>query len=128
MQGIGKTGNLERAVTLLQCCEQVKAAFELDHVIVYGDLGKMVQRAAICPGSGKSDIGHALAAGADVYITGDIGHHEGMDADAAGMAVIDAGHYGLEHIFIPYMGQYLRAHAPELEVILQGRADPFQIV
>ena len=32
-------------------------------------------------------------------MTGDIGHHEGIDAYARGMAIIDAGHYGLEHIF-----------------------------
>lgn len=52
-------------------------------------------------------MGEALAAGAQVYITGDISHHEGIDAVAQGMAVIDAGHYGIEHIFTEFMEKYL---------------------
>ena len=44
-------------------------------------------------------ISDALAAGADVYVTGDIDHHSGIDALQAGLAVIDAGHYGTENIF-----------------------------
>ena len=38
---------------------------------------------------GKSDIDQAIAAGADVYVTGDIGHHEGIDALARGLNIID---------------------------------------
>ena len=41
-------------------------------------------------------------------ITGDIGHHTGIDAAAQGLAVIDAGHYGLEHVFMDFMEQYLK--------------------
>lgn len=80
-------------------------AFALDTVKVFGDLKQNVHRVAICPGSGKSDIDQAIAAGADVYVTGDIGHHEGIDALARGLNIIDAGHYGVEHIFIWRYGE-----------------------
>lgn len=128
VQGIGRVGSLEREMPLCECCELVKTAFGRTHVKVFGDLQKQVRRAAICPGAGKSDVQLALAAGADVYITGDIDHHTGIDAAASGMAIIDAGHYGIEHIFVPYMAQYLKEHAPQLEIAVQGRAEPFQIV
>ena len=49
----------------------------------------------------------ALALGAQVFVSGDIGHHEGIDSLARGMAVIDGGHYGLEHIFMDFMENYL---------------------
>ena len=127
-QGIGRVGSLEREMRLCECCELVKAAFGRTHVKVFADLQKQVQRVAICPGAGKSDVQLALAAGADVYITGDMDHHTGIDAAASGMAVIDAGHYGIEHIFVPYMAQYLNTRAPQLEVAVQGQAEPFQIV
>jgi len=127
-QGIGRAGELERDMRLSECCTLVKSAFGLKYVKVFGDPEKTVRRAAICPGAGKSDVEQALEAGADVYITGDIDHHTGIDAAACGMAVIDAGHYGIEHIFIPYMAQYLRGQAPQLEIVTQGRAEPFQIV
>ena len=127
-QGIGRTGELEQQMTLAECCALVKTAFDLEHVKVFGNPDDLVERAAICPGAGKSNIQHALQAGAQVYITGDIDHHTGIDAVSCGMAVIDAGHYGIEHIFIPYMAAYIREHAAELIVAEQGRTDPFQIV
>ena len=68
----------------------------------------MSSRAAVCPGSGGSEIEAALGAGAQVLITGDISHHQGIDAAARGMAVIDGGHYGLEHIFIDFMEDWLK--------------------
>lgn len=127
-QGIGRVGELSKEMTLAECCEFVKEAFQLSHVKVFGTLTKTVWRAAVCPGAGKSDVKEALRKKADVYITGDIDHHTGIDAAAAGMAVIDAGHYGLEHIFMPYMEQYLKTHVPDIEVVTQKKAEPFLIV
>ena len=73
-------------------------------------------------------ISNALQAGVDVLITGDIDHHEGIDAVAQNMTVIDAGHYGVEHIFIPYMEQYLKREAKELEIAVQPLTFPSQII
>lgn len=108
--GIGIVGTLPAPCTLRQMAEQVKAAFELPAVTVYGDVDgdQTLLRAAVCPGAGGSTVGEALRSGAQVYITGDIGHHTGIDAAAEGMAVIDAGHYGIEHIFTDFMESYLR--------------------
>lgn len=107
--GIGRAGRLPAPMTLKELAEAVKKAFHLPFVTVYGDVndGKLNTRAAISPGSGKSIIRHSIKAGAEVLITGDIGHHEGIDSLAQGMAVIDAGHYGLEHIFIEFMEHYM---------------------
>lgn len=127
-QGIGRVGNLEQEMSLAECCQKVKSVFGPENVKVFGKLEWMVRRAAICPGAGKSNVNDALCAGADVYITGDIDHHTGMDAAASGMAVIDAGHYGIEYLFIPYMAQYLREQVPELEILEQERTEPFQMV
>ena len=123
--GIGKIGMLPGPMPLKDCAELTKKAFDLDKVKVFGDLDMQVHCAAVCPGSGKSVIEDALRKGAQVLITGDIDHHEGIDAVARGMAVIDAGHYGLEQIFIPYMKQYLEAQLPELTVIAQAPQPPF---
>lgn len=127
-EGIGRYGVLEKRMKLRECCEMVKRVFALENVKVFGDLDQEVYRAAISPGSGKSVIANALQTGVDVLITGDIDHHEGIDAIAQGMAVIDAGHYGVEHIFIPYMQQYLLRELPELKVEIQPLTFPFKIL
>lgn len=123
--GIGKAGLLEKEMTLQECAAFTKEAFQVETVKVFGDLTAMVRRAAICPGSGKSVIADALRHQAQVLITADIDHHEGIDAAACGMAVIDAGHYGMEKIFIPYMKQYLEERLPEVEIFTQPPKQPF---
>ena len=124
-EGIGRIGQLEKAVSLKQCCEDVKRAFHLESVRVFGNPDRTVERIAICPGSGKSVIGEALKKQADVLITGDIGHHEGIDAAAQGMAVIDAGHYGLEHIFVEDMKDYLGKKLECVQIITAPVCHPF---
>ena len=107
--GIGKYGLLEKEMTLTELAEKVKEVFHIPFVTFFGegkDFSKL-KKAAVCPGAGGSTIAYALKCGADVYITGDVSHHEGIDAVAGGMAVIDAGHYGIEHIFMNYMEEYL---------------------
>lgn len=128
LEGIGRITELTSPITLQVCCQKVKEAFQLNEVKVFGELGQKVQRIAICPGSGKSVIPEALKRNADVLITGDIGHHEGIDANAQGLAVIDAGHYGIEHIFIEDMKQYLEKNLEGVEVIAAPVRHPFQMV
>lgn len=126
--GIGRVGRLVRPVTLKECCEEVKRVFHLDAVRVFGDMQGQTNRIAICPGSGKSVIKEALRKQADVLITGDIGHHDGIDAAAQGMAVIDAGHYGIEQIFAEDMRGYLAGRLKEVEVVAAPVRHPFATV
>lgn len=127
-EGIGRVGFLPEELSLEACIRQVKEAFAVDTVKVFGDLQQKVKRVAVSPGSGKSVISNALSCGAHALVTGDIDHHEGIDAAAQGLAVIDAGHYGVEKLFIPYMAQYLREKAPEIEVVAQPVKQPFLFV
>lgn len=127
-RGIGCRGKLTQAVSLYDLAERVRDAFGLSHVKVFGDKDRMVQSIAMCPGSGKSEIGLAIEKGADAYITGDIDHHSGIDAVADGLSIIDAGHYGIEHIYMEYMKNWLAKEAAELEVVTEPFAEPFWIV
>lgn len=126
--GIGRVADLEKEVTLSECCHRVKESFQLEHVKVFGDLDTKVGRVAVSPGAGKSMIGIALEKQADVLITGDIDHHTGIDAVAQGLAIIDAGHYGLEHIFIADMKAYLEASLEGICVKTAAVNSPFVIV
>lgn len=126
--GLGRVGSLVRPVALAECAEIVKRIFRLEHVKVYGDPEMIVQRVAISPGSGKSMIEPAVKAKAQVLITGDIGHHDGVDAVDDGLAIIDAGHYGLEHIFIGQMAEYLRKNVKSVDVKEAEFKNPFQIL
>lgn len=127
-KGIGRIGELPETMTLEECCVYVKHKLELGSLKVFGDMNRPVRRLAILPGSGKSGIPVALAKGADVLVTGDIGHHDGLDAVEQGLAIIDAGHYGTEYIFIEDMKQFLNRKLPVLDVLTDPVEHPFQIV
>lgn len=127
-EGIGKIGNFRKPMTLERCADLVKTRFGLDQVRVYGDLQKAISRAALCPGSGKSVIRPAVEKGAQVLVTGDIGHHEGIDAVAEGLAIIDAGHYGMEFLFLKDMEAFVQETFPELEAQASLKQQPFQNV
>ncbi|MCR5221735.1 MAG: Nif3-like dinuclear metal center hexameric protein [Lachnospiraceae bacterium] len=127
-EGFGRVGRLPRIMTLKELVMHVKECFSVEHVTVYGDLDQDVEFAAICPGSGKSMADSAIDAGADVYITGDIGHHDGIDMVARGLSVIDAGHYGIEKIFVPYLSEYLARELPQLRTISHPAKEPSVIL
>ena len=116
-EGIGRVGDLEKPMTLEECCVYVKHKLKLGSLKVFGDMNGTVSRLAVSPGSGKSAVAPAIAKGADVLVTGDIGHHDGLDAVEQGLAVIDAGHYGTEYIFIDDMKHFLEDKLPVLDVM-----------
>ena len=127
-EGIGRVADISQTMTLRECCELVKERFGLDTVKVFGNLQKDVRRIAISPGSGKSMIPAALEKKADVLITGDSDHHTGIDAVAQGLAVIDAGHYGIEHIFIEDVAGYLGSRIAGVTVEKEKIRSPFVVL
>ena len=106
--GIGKAGTIEEEMSVIELADFVKESFDLENVTVYG--GEMIDKTnkvAICPGSGRGMAKFAIENGCDVLITGDITHHEALDAVEEGLCIIDASHYGIEKIFIDDMAKIL---------------------
>ncbi len=126
--GFGRIGRLDKDMTLKQFASFVKKIAKLPSVRVYGDVDQIVRIAAIASGSGKSAISDAIQKGAQVIVTGDVDYHTGIDANAKGIAVIDAGHYGTEYVFISYMSYFLKQLFPDLEILSREIKQPYEIV
>ncbi|MBQ9608320.1 MAG: Nif3-like dinuclear metal center hexameric protein [Lachnospiraceae bacterium] len=127
-EGIGEVGMLDSAVSLIDYAAHVKNVFGLNNVMIYGDKQTKLEKIAISPGSGKSVIGEAIKKHADCLITGDIGHHDGIDAVEAGLTIIDASHYGIEKLFMDYMYNYLKDFMPDVYMEILDTGLPFEIV
>ncbi len=74
---------------------------------VIGDLNKPVKRIALCTGAAQGYIEQALAAGADVYISGEISEQTVHVARESGMSYIAAGHHATERYGIQALGEHL---------------------
>lgn len=127
-QGIGRIGFLRDEMTLEECSYYVKNKLKLNDVKVFGNLKKSIYSLAVSPGAGKSAIAPSIDKGADVLITGDIGHHDGVDAVEQGLAVIDAGHYGTEYIFMEDMKVFFQKNLPSIKVVAAPVMHPFLIL
>ena len=127
-QGFGRVGDLARPMHVYELCDLVKERFDLEYVKVFGDLQTLIRRAAIMPGSGASAIDDAVRTGAEVLITGDIDHHEGIDSVEKGLTIIDAGHFGIERIFIDYMKDYIERNTRGIEVFTDCMEKGFTIL
>ena len=127
-EGIGRVGKLPHPMTLRECGEQVKVAYGIPNVRLFGDPDTQVSLVGICPGAGKSTMPLALGFGCDVYITGDIDHHTGIDAVDQGMCIIDAGHYGVEHIFMEDVKAYLEKVLTGVHMDCVAVKHPFVVI
>lgn len=116
---LGRVGTLEAPLALEDFSSAVKERLGAKGVRFVGDGAVKVQRVAICGGSGASLWPLALSAGADVLVTGDIKHHDALDAQGVGMALIDAGHSATEEVALETMAGLLRQSGLEVAVFKQ---------
>lgn len=94
--GYGRVGTLDKEMTLTDFSQRVKEALDLVHMRVSGNPERTVKTVALCGGNGSSLFKEAIKASADVYVTGDTKHHDRLDAETYGLAMIDAGHFETE--------------------------------
>jgi dinuclear metal center YbgI/SA1388 family protein len=91
---VGRVGSLEPPLSVDAWGERVARALG-PYRVAAGDR-EMVAKVAVLPGSGGSFLGAVAATGADAYLTGDLSHHQTIEALDLGLAVIDPGHIATE--------------------------------
>lgn len=84
----------------------------------------VIKTVAVCGGSGGSFINDVIASGADAFVTGDAGHHDFLDARAAGLTLVAAGHFNTEDPVIEPLARKLAAKFPAVKIIRLKQADP----
>ncbi len=130
--GMGRLGELASPVELDGLIDTIKAAFGLDGVLLARAAGaraqQMVSRVAVAAGSCGSLFRQALQAGADLYLTGEIRHHDALAAAAGGLHVVALCHSNSERIALRRLADALRQRLDEIEIVLSDAdADPFCI-
>lgn len=123
-------GELEQPMPLAQWAAHVRDS--LGTSVAWTGEERTVRTVAVVSGAGGDFWPQAQAAGADCLVTGEMSHHEALDAQQAGMAAVAATHYGTEKWIVPVMAARLHKLFPELPVYEwdrpeQGEShDPFQ--
>lgn len=95
--GIGRIGTLPAPRSLREFAEEVKCRLGAP-LVLCGDAGRPVLRVAVLGGSGKSEVGAAIAAGADTYLSGRLSYESVNEAAALHINLLEAGHFYTEAI------------------------------
>ncbi len=103
--GLGRIGNLKKPLPLCEFAKLVEEKLSVK-VRFCGDTKTVVNKVAICSGSGGDVLGVAIEKGADVLLTGDTKYHQMLDSKDD-INVIDAGHFGTEVIVTEIFGEIL---------------------
>lgn len=99
--GFGRVGRWPGAVSWEEAVTRVKEAFGVAGARLWGDPPAQVSRVAVCGGSGGDLIRGAKEAGAELFITGEVRHHQAVPAPGTGFAVLEVGHFASEAVFMP---------------------------
>lgn len=99
--GIGRIYTLSEKVNLEKYAEFVKEKLKIKNIrIICGDKTKGIRKVALINGSGMNYWRKVKSLGADLFITGDVGYHEALDAKEAGINIFDIGHFESENCFV----------------------------
>lgn len=116
--GVGRLGDLAKPMRLSELAQLCKRNLKLPDVRLVEANKKKIRRAAVCTGGGGSLLSNAITSDATVYITGDVNYHQARDAQAAGLSLIDVGHFGSERIFIQAMKKRLHQSLEDKKITI----------
>ena len=115
--GSGVIGELPVECDELELLQGIKEKFKVGSVRHTPLLGKSVKRVALCGGAGGSFAGAAMAADADVYITGEARYHDLFNY-AGKMLVAVIGHYESERYTMDIFRDVINDACPGVKVLM----------
>lgn len=128
---IGRLGDFKEAVPLEKVVKKVQDKLKIQGgVRVIGDIKKVIKKVGICTGAGSDIIEDAINHSCDLFITGDVKHHDALLAKESGLCVIDAGHYWTEKIFTNNFADQLKKALGEKVEIIESKVNtnPFTCI
>ncbi len=130
--GFGRVGRCPEGLVWEEVIERVKQVFAVSGVRVWGQPPQAVPRLAVCGGSGGDLIGQALAKGAEIYVTGEVRHHQAVPGTQENFGIIEVGHFASEVVFMPAWAEQVAHLLRERELDVQvgvttSESAPFQI-
>ncbi len=105
---LGRIGSLASPMPFADFARMVEQKLAT-RVRISGEDSVPVQRIALIGGSAAEDMFAAKAAGADVFITGEMKHHLALQAEAMGLCIVEAGHYETEKVVLQPLISRLQA-------------------
>lgn len=112
--GLGRYGLIEKTKAE-DFIKDIKEKLSAEAVVSYGDLSKDIRKVGLCGGAGSDLLDRALELSCDIFLTGDVKYHDGMDYADRGLIIADLGHFASENHIVYKL-------ASEMEDLCKKRA------
>jgi dinuclear metal center YbgI/SA1388 family protein len=103
---VGDVGRLDGPMALGEFCRRIEALTGRTPLLI-GDAARPVTRVAWCTGAAQGYIDRAVAAGAEVYLSGEVSEPTVHAAREQGIAYIAAGHHATERYGVQALAEHL---------------------
>lgn len=128
--GFGQLGTLKNEVSAKVFLNSLCTTLKIPAVKIAGSLPKTISTIAVCGGSGSDLAEKAFAAGAQIYITGEVKHSTARWAEEADFCIVDAGHFATENCIIETFASILQTHLHDNDIaintlVAQEQDNPF---
>ncbi len=117
--GLGIIGELQRSLSCHDFIVNLKDLFKVNTIKTSAPVREMINRVAVCGGSGSSLIDKAQKAGAQVLVTGDISYHHFFCED--GFMIIDIGHFESEIAVADLLCSVIKKKIPNFAIFKSER-------
>ncbi|MCZ6834326.1 MAG: Nif3-like dinuclear metal center hexameric protein [Planctomycetota bacterium] len=128
--GEGRLLRLNQSCSLEDIIDRLKTHLNIDHlkVAIGRNAPATYEVIGLCPGAGGSLLENAIQEEAQLYLTGEMRHHEVLDAIARGCTIILAGHTNTERGYLPRLAKRLGEIMNETTIMI-SKADqsPFEV-
>lgn len=125
--GLGRIGLLEKPVQLSTILRKIKASTGAKAAGIIGPKKRLVKKAAVCAGACSKLIMKVIAEKCDLYLTGEIKHHQALAAQEAGVTVVCLSHSVSERFILKKVAKELQKSLKDVKIIVSKKdKDPFE--
>jgi dinuclear metal center YbgI/SA1388 family protein len=125
--GLGRIGKLAKPLRIEQIIQKIKKHTGATAAGLIGKEKRLVKTAAVCAGSCGSIINLVIAAKADLYLTGELKHHQALAAQEAGLTCICLSHTVSERFILKKFAKQLQKQPNSVTIRVSKKdSDPFK--
>jgi len=127
--GAGRWGWLADPLSLEQLADRVKQFLSIERLQLVGDPARTVRTVAVACGAAGEFLPAVCQTGCDCMLLGEVRFHTCLEAEAAGMGLLVAGHFASERFAVECLAEVLSRQFPSLDVWASRREqDPLRWV
>ncbi len=125
--GLGRMGKLAKPTALSEIIKKIKRHTGAKAVGIIGPEKRVVKTAAVCAGSCSKLINLVISENTDLYVTGELKHHQALAAQEAGLTCLCLSHTVSERFILKKLARQLQKPLKTVTIRVSTKdADPFR--